>query len=100
VPRPHRTWLAPAAAVLAAACGNRIAPGPTPPEEHPAGLWFDMRYGPRASLLSETERRRAEDLGHLGYVDVPGLNLYCSGHAAEAVLMDMAGEVLQRWKLP
>jgi hypothetical protein len=26
-----------------------------------------------------------------------GLNLYCSGHAAEALLMDMAGRVLHRW---
>lgn len=29
-----------------------------------------------------------------------GLNLYVSGHAAEAVLMDMEGEVLHRWRRP
>jgi hypothetical protein len=29
-----------------------------------------------------------------------GLNLYCSGHAAEAVLMDMDGKVLHRWARP
>lgn len=30
----------------------------------------------------------------------PGLNLYSSGHAPEALLMDMQGEVLHRWRLP
>ncbi|HWM95088.1 MAG TPA: arylsulfotransferase family protein [Thermoanaerobaculia bacterium] len=30
----------------------------------------------------------------------PGLNLYLSGHAAEAVLMDRKGEVLHRWRYP
>jgi hypothetical protein len=29
-----------------------------------------------------------------------GLNLYVSGHAAEAVLMDMDGKVLHRWRYP
>jgi hypothetical protein len=29
-----------------------------------------------------------------------GINLYASGHAPEAVLMDMDGEVLHRWALP
>lgn len=29
-----------------------------------------------------------------------GLNLYVSGHAAEAVLMDMAGHTLHRWRYP
>ncbi|HEX5759367.1 MAG TPA: arylsulfotransferase family protein, partial [Thermoanaerobaculia bacterium] len=30
----------------------------------------------------------------------PGLNLYVSGHAPEAVLMDMAGRPLHRWRYP
>ena len=30
----------------------------------------------------------------------PGLNLYTSGHAAEAVLMDRDGQVLHRWRYP
>jgi hypothetical protein len=30
----------------------------------------------------------------------PGLNLYTSGHAAEAVLMDSEGQVLHRWRQP
>jgi outer membrane protein assembly factor BamB len=30
----------------------------------------------------------------------PGLNLYLSGHAAEAVLMDRKGRVLHRWRYP
>jgi hypothetical protein len=29
-----------------------------------------------------------------------GLNLYISGHAAEAVLMDMSGRILHRWRYP
>lgn len=29
-----------------------------------------------------------------------GLNLYTSGHAAEAVLMDMSGRILHRWRYP
>lgn len=29
-----------------------------------------------------------------------GLNLYTSGHAAEAVLMDMSGQILHRWRYP
>ncbi len=29
-----------------------------------------------------------------------GLNLYVSGHAAEAVLMDMSGRTLHRWRYP
>ncbi len=29
-----------------------------------------------------------------------GLNLYVSGHAPEAILMDMSGEQLHRWSLP
>jgi outer membrane protein assembly factor BamB len=30
----------------------------------------------------------------------PGLNLYVSGHAAEAVLMDLDGRTLHRWRYP
>lgn len=30
----------------------------------------------------------------------PGLNFYVSGHAAEAVLIDMRGQVLHRWRYP
>jgi hypothetical protein len=30
----------------------------------------------------------------------PGLNFYVSGHAAEAVLMDMEGRTLHRWRYP
>lgn len=30
----------------------------------------------------------------------PGLNLYISGHAAEAFLIDMKGRVLHRWRYP
>lgn len=47
-------------------------------------------YRPAASrpVVSRHDRARAE----------AGLNLYVSGHAAEAVLMDMDGAVVHRWR--
>jgi hypothetical protein len=47
-------------------------------------------YRPAAGrpLVSRYDRRRAFD----------GLNLYVSGHAAEATLVDMGGNVLHRWR--
>jgi hypothetical protein len=48
--------------------------------------------------------RRAEDrptvLAHDRAAVSPGLNLYTSGHAAEAFLTDMDGRVLHRWAYP
>jgi hypothetical protein len=48
--------------------------------------------------------RPAEDRPTIGRYDPArawaGLNLYTSGHAAEAVLMDMEGGVLHRWRHP
>lgn len=48
--------------------------------------------------------RRAEDrpavLFHDRSAVSPGLNLYTSGHAAEAFLTDMDGRVLHRWAYP
>lgn len=101
-----------------AACGEERPAQPTPFEDHPPGLWYDTRFAQRAPLLSEEERRAMEALGTLGYTEgihqapeefgvlvwdreraAPGWNLYCSGHAAEAILMDMAGETVHRWAL-
>jgi outer membrane protein assembly factor BamB len=48
--------------------------------------------------------RRAEDRPQIIVRDpaavAPGLNLYTSGHAAEALLMDREGSVLHRWRYP
>lgn len=104
----------------ACALACRDAPRePTPFELHPPGLWYDTRFAQRAPLLDATARERMEALGVLGYTEgihgapattgvtewdqresAPGWNLYCSGHGAEAVLMDMSGETLHRWALP
>jgi len=71
------------------------------------GLWVESR---REAWEDEVER--LESLGYLqGYKKrsqkqnvtlhedgaEPGLNLYSSGHAPEAVLMDMDGKVLHSW---
>jgi len=39
-------------------------------------------------------------VGHDPAATFQGLNLYVSGHAAEAVLMDMEGRTLHRWRYP
>ncbi len=48
--------------------------------------------------------REAEDRRVISHFDrsraLSGWNFYVSGHAAEATLMDMEGNVLQRWKMP
>ncbi len=102
-------------------CGDSssAAEGPTPFAEHPTGLWYDTRFAPRAPLMTPEERVAMERLGHLGYTDAgreapeewgvtiwdheraeDGLNLYCSGHGAEALLIDMSGTVVHRWTHP
>jgi hypothetical protein len=103
------------------ACGHAPdeARAPTPFSEHPEGLWYDTRFAPRAALMSPEERAERSRLGCIGYTEAAaeaptevgvtvwdreraesGLNLYCSGHGAEAVLMDMSGEVLHSWSYP
>ena len=76
------------------------------PEASPSGKWRRARetaedvqalpylqgYRPARDLPRVVER----DPG----VAYPGLNLYVSGHAAEAVLMDMHGQTLHRWRYP
>ncbi len=71
-----------------------------------------------AADMTPSQKEELQDLMALGYLggyseapesqDVTlhdaqsafnGLNLYCSGHAPEAVAMDMAGSVLHRWRL-
>jgi hypothetical protein len=85
--------------------------------DRPAGFWNSARGPAAARGLTEEEQQQLHELMTLGYVDgsvpatgaggvtyhVPdlafeGLNLYTSGHAAAAFLLDMDGEVLHTWK--
>ena len=93
-----------------AACGqDDPAPEVSPaPEALPPGFWFQART------------RSDVDLGGLGYASgtraadeaavvgarvlaaeamAPGANLYCSGHAPEARLVDANGELLASWRV-
>lgn len=104
---------------LAAAVVWRFRPAEPPPARRadPAAshLW---NPAPGAPSRAEENRERAEALGALPYLQgyepapshsgvtrhdraasLPGLNLYNSGHAAEALLIDMEGSVRHRWSL-
>lgn len=119
MPRPFRPIALLALLALLAACGKDKPPGLASVDAHPDGYWQDTRFPQGTGILDETTRRKLERLANLGYSDgveparpvtgvtrweversQPGLNLYCSGHGPEAILMDMAGEVLHRWHLP
>ena len=83
-----------------------------------AGRWAKVRPGGAVDQLTEAQRRQIRRLESLGYVGgsrlAPtmksvvrhepdrawaGLNFFTSGHAPEAILMDMDGQVLHRWAL-
>jgi hypothetical protein len=113
--------------LLALGCGGaepEAQPAPTvevpaaPPDDPGQGKWRPARTPTRKSPAREAGERSAdvqalpylqgyrpaEDLPTISEHDPgavsPGLNLYVSGHAAEAVLMDMEGRVLHRWRYP
>jgi hypothetical protein len=86
--------------------------------EKPPGNWrvAKQRGGAPSEPLDETTRRRMEELAALGYLqgynDAPekvgvtrhdperalnGYNLVLSGHAQEATLIDMRGDVVHSW---
>jgi len=85
-------------------------------EKLPPGRWRRSPQPAPPSRLTPEQREQIEQLKSIGYVSgsVPapaergvvhhvrerawsGLNFYVSGHAPEAVLMDMEGNVLHRW---
>lgn len=107
---------------LLVACGQRADPGervqPSDlPEDLRTGRWGPVPPSAPAGELTAEQRAEIERLRAIGYaggvraapgVDsvtvhdparaLPGLNLYTSGHAAEALLVDMNGRVLHRWQ--
>ena len=97
---------------LLCACGPAEEPSLEERLNAQPGFWFEAR-------VDDQEAARLRSLGTTGYAQgyepAPpltgvlefdetqsevGFNLYSSGHAAEAVLMDMQGKTLHRWSLP
>lgn len=80
------------------------------------GRWRRARIDSTGPSLTAEQRAEIERLQSIGYVagsrraessgvtlhvlekTYEGLNLYVSGHAPEAILMDMSGKILHRWK--
>ena len=100
--------------LLALAAAALLAPAQASPGDPPPGKWRPARSAPPAAG-AETPAdvkalpylqgyRPAEDHPVVTERDPKaafnGLNLYISGHAAEAVLMDMHGHTLHRWRYP
>lgn len=92
----------------------------TAPYEQLPGRWYpDVYRSPDTRSLTTGQREQVEALEALGYLGgsepkvaetgviawdraaaSPGLNLYSSGHAATAILMDMQGRVQHTWSRP
>ncbi len=115
---------APSSSAAAAKPGGSGRPAPGPPSDTPkeapgSGKWREARSAvPGADTWKRPEAAealmgmpylqgyRSAD-GRVGTIKVPdpgavqpGLNLYTSGHAPEATLMDEDGRVLHRWGYP
>ena len=87
-----------------------------PAGEKPAGRWRKARPDAARPAPTDEQRQMIEQLEAIGYltgsrdaagegITVPpsarsfdGLNFFTSGHAPEAILMDMNGKVLHRWR--
>jgi hypothetical protein len=115
----HRNHLPPYGTLLASHqwLNGEPADGENPAGA-PPGLWRETPGG-GTNGLSDAQRQAIDELSAVGYLggthEAPpgqgvvshepglayeGLNLYCSGHGPEAILMDMNGEVLHSWRLP
>lgn len=81
----------------------------------PEGRWKTVRTAEIAALPDQDAIEALEAIGYVGAVNPskiedrgvtvfdagraqPGYNLYCSGHAPEAYLMDMQGRVVHEWR--
>ncbi len=90
--------------------------GKDPSDPAASGRWRRFRTHTHDPGLNAEQRAMMERLEAIGYAQgtqpsrkdkgvtihdpasvQAGLNLYCSGHAPEAVLMDMEGKVIHRW---
>jgi hypothetical protein len=101
---------------LGALLNRAFRPGvdaaPTSSPQRPAGEWYP--FSPRADAdVSAADREMLAAIGYSGASAAgastsgvtlydaqraqPGLNLYISGHAPEAILADMQGAVRHRW---
>jgi hypothetical protein len=95
-----------------------VAPDGAPAGEALPGQWFPAPPQARGPELTDEQKEAIRRLNGLGYLKgyTPdlgrqtithydsertsrGLNLCFSGHAPEAVLMDMEGDVLHRWSV-
>lgn len=114
-----RRWFGAGFALLAFGCGDASAP---PASEEPTSSQSQAsegRFVPATPNDSdELERSLIDQLVAIGYLRGSrgttklgvtihdrerahaGLNLYSSGHAPEAVLMNMNGDVVHRWHFP
>jgi hypothetical protein len=102
--------------VVLVACGGpeplpSPAGGAAAAEGTDQGKWSVARHAVAAEAPADVQAlpylqgyRPAEDRPTVSRHDsaaaFQGLNFYVSGHAAEAVLMDMEGKVLHRWRHP
>lgn len=89
-------WLLLVATLLG--CGGEPLP-PAAPADPSEGKWRNLRALPYLQGYRPAEDRPLV-VEHDPAAISPGLNLYLSGHAAEAVLMDSQGGVLHRWRYP
>jgi len=104
--------------------GDSDARQPTLPRGQPAtGHWARQRASSAEKdarkELTDEQRAKIEELSALGYAGgvqpgpansgvtaydrehtAPGYNLYVSGHAREAILIDLEGQPLHRWQVP
>jgi len=109
--------IGPAAAPVTGTAASSTAPGMAAGKPAlPPGLWKRARVRSTDADLSAEERERVRQLESLGYAagsvpasegsvitlhsparTQPGVNLFTSGHAPEALLVDMDGRILHRW---
>lgn len=115
---PRPILLALLVALALVGCKDEERPRLQSAYDHPDGFWQDVRFPQGTGALGDKERQALERMANTGYAtgyEAPavqtgvvihdpkaaqqGPNLYCSGHAPEAVLMDMEGQVLHSWSL-
>lgn len=84
--------------LLLLACREKTLPAAAPADPS-EGKWRNVRALPYLQGYKPAEDRPLIVESDPSAVS-PGLNLYLSGHAAEAVLMDRKGQTVHRWRYP